>query len=120
MSGLTVLNRYDETVVVALEDSSLLEGLADLRWRLRHLLADGGTTLVVDVSGVDRLSSQTVAALLWAKRHCRARGGRVVVRGPSRRSLDVLSRTGLSSMFVIEPPAAPAGATGSSALAGRS
>lgn len=106
MSGLRVLDRYDDTVVVALADETLLEGLADLRWGLRGLLTHGVSTLVVDVAGVERLSSATVAALLRAKRHCRARGGGVVVRGASRRSLDVLHRTGLARVFDIQ--AAPA------------
>jgi anti-anti-sigma factor len=96
---------YDGTVVVTLDDAVLLRGLGDLTWRLGDLLGAGGTCLVVEISGLERLSSATLAALLRAQRVCRARGGQVVVRGANRRCREVLARTGLSAFFDIEPSA---------------
>jgi ABC-type transporter Mla MlaB component len=96
---------YDGRAVVTLDDAALLRGLGDLTWRLGDLLGAGGTCLVVDISGLERLSSATLAALLRAQRICRARGGRVVVRGANRRCREVLARTGLSGFFEIEPSA---------------
>jgi anti-anti-sigma factor len=94
---------YDDVAVVTLDDAVPLRGLADLTWRLGDLLGGGATCLVVDISGLERLSSATLAALLRAQRTCRARGGRVVVRGANRRCCEVLARTGLSGFFDIEP-----------------
>jgi anti-anti-sigma factor len=94
---------YDGVAVVTLDEQLLLRGLADLTWRLGDLLGGGGNRLVVDISGLERLSSATLAALLRAQRTCRARGGRVVVRGANRRCCEVLARTGLSGFFDIEP-----------------
>lgn len=90
------------TVVVALRDEDLLKTLTDLRWRLGGLLESGPSTLVLDVSQVRRLSSATIAVLLWVKRRCLTRGVQVVVRRPSRDSLAVLARTGLQSALDIE------------------
>lgn len=94
---------HDGTVVVTLDDVVLLRGLGDLTWRLGDLLGAGGASVVVEISGLDRLSSATLAALLRAQRVCRARGGRVVVRGANRRCREVLARTGLAGFFDIEP-----------------
>lgn len=92
----------DDPVVVELDDASLLEGLTRLRSGVSAHLVGGNQRLVVDIAGVSRLSSATVAALLWAKRHCHSRGGHVVVRGPSQDSVDMLRRAGLSEVFDIQ------------------
>jgi anti-anti-sigma factor len=92
----------DDCVVVALDDEFLLEGLAQLRSGVTTHLMEGNEHLVVDIAGVSRLSSATVAALLWTKRHCRSRGSHVVVRGPSQDSVDMLTRAGLSGVFDIQ------------------
>lgn len=96
--------------VVHLDDASLLAGLTDLRWRLDELLAGRPPVLVVDISQLSRLSSATLAALLWAQRRCRARGGRVVLRHPNKRCGDILTRTGLAPLFSDERPAGRRGA----------
>ena len=80
----------------------MVQGLNDLRWHLPTLLAGGTNTLVIDVSGVARLSSTCVATLLWVKRSCQPRHVRVVLADPTDRTLDVLTRTGLASVFEIE------------------
>jgi anti-anti-sigma factor len=91
------------TRVVRLTDDALLRGLSDIKGHLAATTSGGTTVLVLDVSELERLSSTTLAAMLWARRTCYARGGRVVVRGPNRRCRDVLIRTGLSSLFDIRP-----------------
>lgn len=102
MTGLNVLGTQEQTVRVALEDRHLMQGLSDLRWRLPRLLAGGADTLVIDLSGVDRLSSASIATLLWVKRTCSARRIRVVLSSPSTRSLEQLTRTGLTNVLEIE------------------
>jgi anti-anti-sigma factor len=97
-----------DVVTVRLDDTMLLDGLADVRWLLYDALLAGARRLVVDVSGVRHLSSSAVATFLWAHRTCRARGGAVVLRGADRRTEDLLRRTGLWRVMVVEPAQAVA------------
>ena len=85
---------------LALDDESLAGGLSKLRWRLDDLLA-GGPTLVVDVSGLSRLSSVTIAELVFAQRRSRARGAQVVLRDPTDRCSEMLARCGLLELFSV-------------------
>lgn len=98
-------------VVVQLDDESLPTGLTELRQVVRHAFLDGTTCVIVDISGLQRLTSGTVAALLWAKRHCQQRGGTVVLRAPGESSLGLLRRTGLGDVLHVEIVAADAGST---------
>lgn len=102
MSGIVVLDRDDTQVVVLLREEDLRSGLADLRWHLADRVLGGATSLTVDLSSVDRLSSMAIAVLLRAKRCCRARGGRVVLRSPSPGVVRMLRRTGLEEVFDVE------------------
>lgn len=95
----------DGTVVLALNGDALVGGIADLRWRLDTVLRSGTSTLVIDVSDIPRLSSATVAMLLWVARRCQARRVRLLVRNPSRASQELLRRTGL--LDVLEIAGAP-------------
>jgi len=91
-----------QEMVVQLDDGRLLEGLDALHPALRTHLVQGGTSAVVDVSGLTRLSSSTLACLLLAKRRCRARGAELVVRGAGSGVAVALHRAGLAPE---EPPA---------------
>lgn len=88
-------------VVIVLHDDALPSGLTRLRQVVRDAFLDGGARVVVDVAGLQRLSSATVAALLWANRHCAQRGGVVVLRAPSESSLGLLRRTGLGDVLQV-------------------
>ena len=92
----------DDVVVVRLTEDMLADGVADIRWLLRDAVLTGAREVVVDVREVEHLSSPAVASLLSAHRACRARGGSVVVRGPNRRTLDLLRRTGLWRVLGLE------------------
>lgn len=96
-----MLETRGSTSVVTLADDSLLHGLTEIKARLADMPHSGGADLVLDLSRLDRLSSATLAAMLWARRTCYARGGRVVVRNPNRRCREVLTRTGVAELFVI-------------------
>ncbi len=91
----------ESTGRLVLDDDGLLRGLSDLRWSFDDLLPAGANRLVVDVRGLTRLSSQTLAALLWAQRRCRVRGGQVRLLGANRRCRDLLQRTGLDQVFDV-------------------
>lgn len=97
-----------DEVVLRLNDALVAEGLADLRWALHDALLAGARRLVIDVSAVSSLSSSAVASFLAAHRTCRARGGGVVLTGANRRTEDLLHRTGLWRVLLVEerPPAA--------------
>jgi anti-anti-sigma regulatory factor len=98
-------DRVHDAVVLVLSDETLLDALEELRARLGGLLEPGPSRLVVDLSRVSRLSSTTIATLLWVKRTCGARAVDVVVRRPSRGSVGVLHRTGLLTAPVPGPGA---------------
>lgn len=91
-------------VTVRVSDKQAGEHLPDLRWVLHDLVLTGVSRVIVDVSRVKRLSSATLAALLCVHRHCRARGGGIVIRGGNRATAELLYRNGLHRVFEIEEP----------------
>jgi anti-anti-sigma regulatory factor len=76
--------------------------------RLCALLADGTTTVVVDLSGLRALSSDVVAALLSVRREAGARGSHVVLRASTSHSMSLLRRSRLVSLFEITTGNGPA------------
>jgi len=95
--GLQVLDRRADEVVVALDDARLLQGLVDLRWNLEGLVETEVTTLVVDVSGVRRLSAPVIGALVRTRRHRELLGGRLRLQGLSPAGEAALHGTGLAA-----------------------
>lgn len=93
-SGSGGLEPDPEPGVVALDGGSL-PAWADLGNEVRRHLVAGHQRIVIDVTGLGRLSSAAVAGLLSAKRSAGARGGQVVVSGCSSTSKDTLTRAGL-------------------------
>lgn len=87
-------------VSVRLGDPIRSADVAGLRAGVATALRSTSPTVVVDVSGVRRLSSTTVTALLWAQRRCRARGGAVILQGLSRQGARSLRRSGLWQVLV--------------------
>ena len=85
------------TAVVRLDDAMVARGLTELRSSTARVLGSGGSVLVVDVSGVERLTSTVVSALLWVRRLCAARHVRFVLDGLRDQHVDVLRRTGLAA-----------------------
>jgi anti-anti-sigma factor len=92
----------DDEVLLHVSEALLEDGLADLRWMLHDALIAGARVVIVDLDGVQRLSSPLIASLLSAHRTCRARGGAVTLRGVNRRTEDMLSRTGLWRVLSLE------------------
>lgn len=101
--------RQSHDLAVVLDDRSLPSGLSRLRAAVLASLLEGGSRIVVDIAGLQRLSSPTVAALLWANRHCAHRGGSVVLQSPTDQTLAVLRRTGLSDVMQVQPADARVG-----------
>jgi anti-anti-sigma regulatory factor len=93
----TTAPAHPSAAVVRLDDAMVARGLTDLRSSTARVLGSGGSVLVVDVSGVERLSSTVVSALLWVRRLCAARHVRFVLDGLRDQHVDVLRRTGLAA-----------------------
>lgn len=95
--------------VVELYPEDLPHALLDLHRVVTHAVLRGACRVVVDVSRVDCLTSTTITSLLWARRRCQARGGAVVVRNPSARTMDLIIRTGLWDVLEVEAGAPRSG-----------
>lgn len=59
--------------------------------------------VVLDLSGVTFMASSGLASLLRADRVAAERGGRLMLRSPSRAVVDVLEMTRLADRFTFEP-----------------
>ena len=82
-------------ITVTLHDDTLTHDLAVLRGRVARSAVRTGADVRVDVAGLRRVSSVTVAALLWARRTCGARGVAFAVHGATEGQWVVLQRCGL-------------------------
>lgn len=103
----SVYYQCDDDVVVPLSDRTVREALHDLRWRLEEILAGGPAAVVVEVAGLTRLSSVTVAALLWANRRCVTRGVRLYLSDPGGRLASQLRCAGLDTIWEIRTRSTP-------------
>jgi anti-anti-sigma regulatory factor len=79
-----------------------MDALDMVQQELAAQLAHAPRTTAVDISEVRHLSTTTVAALVWIKRRCTDRGVDVVLREPTRHSVDTLRRTGLLGLLPVE------------------
>lgn len=84
-----------EARAMQLSDASLAYDLLVLRSNVAEALLTKTETVLIDVSGLTRPSSNAVAALLWAKRNCARGGVEFAVRGIGHRNREVLRRCGL-------------------------
>ena len=89
------LEDQSDEVVLQLHDVGPTLMLEDVHDRLDGLLEPGPRELVVDLSEIAHLTSTTIAALLWIRQRCSARGVEVALRAASRRNLETLRRIDL-------------------------
>jgi len=102
-----VLATTAEARCVIVVDDTATDAVVDSSCRLRHAVLHGEQTDVVDASELTRPTSATIAALIGAHRVCRARGGRILLRAPHRRTQELLRRTGLVHVLRIEEQRSP-------------
>lgn len=96
-----VVRRQRDDVIVLVRPSDRECVLDAVKRRLPSLLDPPPSAVVVDLSGLARLTSGTVAALLWTGATCRKRGVPVRVRHIPARGDEILRRTGLSLALAL-------------------
>lgn len=87
---------HPSTVTVHLQERTLTADLSLLRSEVARSVLHGRGGITIDVSGVDQISSPTIAAILWARRSCAARQIPFDVTGDGGRNARVLRTCGLS------------------------
>lgn len=92
--------------IVALHEVGPGSRFEEFEHRLDAALAARPRALVLDMAAVDRVSSTTIAMLLWARRRCAAHGIDIELGRSSRRCHDTLERAGL--LHLVSPTAAGA------------
>ena len=85
--GIVVEGRLDAATVPTLEPA------------LQRLLFEGQARLVVDLSGVNYISSSGLRALLTARRQARSRGGDVFLCSLHPRVREIFEMVGFVSVF---------------------
>jgi anti-sigma B factor antagonist len=90
------MKRVDLITVSGRVDSSTS---SELEEALEESINSGTHNLVLDLSGVDYLSSAGLRALVSALRTCKKKGGDVLIAAPSERVQDVLGLAGLDVLF---------------------
>ena len=86
---------------VVLAEGELDGFTAPLLRETLHGLVGDHVKLVIDLAGVTFLDSTALGVLLGAQQQLEARGGNVVLRGPTSSVRRVLEVTGLETAFVI-------------------
>ena len=87
--SVTVEGRLDAATVPTLEQA------------LQRLLFDGQAKLVVDLAGVNYISSSGLRAMLTARRQARSRGGDVYLCSLHPRVREIFEMVGFVSVFGI-------------------
>lgn len=102
MMAMDSTDRRDGTAVVTLSGRLDAVEAPALRAQLTRLLARGVRCLVVDLDGVHFIDSAGLAALVRARRDCRAAGGDVfLVRPGSENAMRVFRLTQFDEVFVM-------------------
>jgi anti-sigma B factor antagonist len=95
---VTEMNRVDLLTVNGRIDSSNASQLGE---RLNAQIDSGSVNLVVDLSGVEYMSSAGLRELVAALKRVKGDGGDLRLSTPSQRVREVLDLAGLSSIFEI-------------------
>jgi anti-anti-sigma regulatory factor len=110
--GIWMLDETVEKRIIPVREIALGMDPDDFERGLDVALAARPRALVLDMGAITRVSSTTVAMVLWARRRCVTEGVDIVLRRLSRRSRKSLDYAGLHEL-VTESSIAP-GATASS------
>lgn len=75
----------------------------ELEAALKALLGKGASNLVLDLSGVDFLSSSGLRVMVTTRKALKEAGGEVVIAQPSDRVKETLELAGLDVLFTSHP-----------------
>jgi anti-anti-sigma factor len=73
----------------------------ELRWQLCDAALKGARSIVVDMAGVEELSSAMASTLLTSYRLCRVRGGQLELVNCERDVVELLAHTSLWRIFGV-------------------
>ena len=96
------VRQASEGPVVVLRGELDVYDAGKLRDCLDPLVTEGGSSVVVDMSGVSFLDSTGLGVFVAVVKKARALGGDVVFRRPSEPVMAVLRITGLTHVFTLE------------------
>jgi len=99
----TVVGADGGEIVIELNGDVDLSSAALITSVVDSALAEGGPKITVDMSGVTFLDSRGIRALLMAQRTAERRGSVLVLRSPTKRTMDVLVMSGCATMLSIQP-----------------
>ena len=91
-----------EPPLITLRGEMDLRAAADLRETLLRALAEGGGSLVLDLSGLTFLDSTIISVLIMARKRAEVRHGEVTLRRVPKKVLRLLAITGIESLFSFE------------------
>lgn len=88
-SVVNVSGRVDSNTAPAFEEA------------LKMLLQGGQHNIVLDLNGVEFLSSAGLRAMVSTLKACKGGGGNLVVAAPSNRVIEVMQLAGLTPLFTM-------------------
>ena len=68
---------------------------------LKNVIKGGQHNLVLELSGVEFMSSAGLRAMVTALKACKSGGGNLAVASPSKRAVDVMDLAGLTLLFSL-------------------
>ena len=100
--------RSDGTLVIALAGRVDSNSSGELEKRLLRHVAEGARRVVIDLQGVEYISSAGLRVLLLAASKLRPVGGQVVLCAMGRPVREVFDLAGLTALFPVEATRAEA------------
>ncbi len=97
-NGWTVLRLQEPSLM----DVAVIEALHQ---RIRDLIGDGKTQLVLDFKKVQYISSSMVGVLVAAQQEVQTANGKLILSTLNERLVELLKLTRLESMFTVAPSA---------------
>lgn len=101
MSELATFNveNYKRAALITISGRVDSSNASQLEEVLTNVVDEGQKNLVLDLSGLDYLSSAGLRHLVGTLKECRKRGGDLRIADPSERVDEVLRMAGLKSLF---------------------
>jgi anti-sigma B factor antagonist len=86
---VTVSGRVDSNTAPAFEET------------LKQVIQDGQHNVILELSGVDFMSSAGLRGMVSSLKACKGGGGDLVLASPSKRVFEVMQLAGLTSLFSL-------------------